>query len=87
MQLAFVSDGPERFEFSPEFQAECDKVWGQICAKYVEEYIRSGFFRRFLIRHHMRREYYAQLSKITPSEQCLWFGVSQVFAPKTKRQR
>jgi hypothetical protein len=87
VQLAFVSDGPERFEHSREFQAECEKVWGQICEKYAEDYIRSGFFRRLLIRHRMRREYYAQMSKVTPSNRCLWFGAIKVFAPKPKQQR
>ena len=86
MKQQIVSDGAERWQRSPEFQARLRELRRTIQARHAAEFAQGGFFRRLVLRWRMAAEFRREHRALVPSAFSLYnsqiaAGVSPFCAP------
>ena len=72
MKHQIVSDGAERLQRSPEFQARLRELWQKIQARHAAELSQAGFFRRLVLRWQMAVEFRRERRTLVPSAHSLY---------------
>jgi len=74
MKWHIVANGPRRVRNSAELQAQLRQLRESIHARYAAQLAEARFFKRFVLRWRMAREYRRERRRIEPSLHSLYLG-------------
>jgi len=72
MKNQIVSDGAQRLQSSPEFQARLRELRQSLQSRHAAEWSQAGFFRRQVLRWQMAVEFRRERRKLVPSVHSLY---------------
>jgi hypothetical protein len=72
MKHQIVSDGAQRLQSSPEFQARLRELRQTIQARHAAELSQAGVFRRLVLRWQIAVEFRRERRKLVPSAHSLY---------------